>query len=68
MIDKVKITVVGAGYVGMSLGVLFAQQNDVVVHDIDKQRVQKINNNESTISDKCCNTEEEMLHYFWVYL
>ena len=33
MIDKVKITVVGAGYVGMSLAVLFAQKHNVVVHD-----------------------------------
>ena len=52
MIDKVKITVVGAGRVGMSLAVLFAQKHNVVVHDIDKQRVQKINNNESTIFDE----------------
>jgi len=50
--NKVKITVVGAGYVGMSLAVLFAQKNNVMVHDIDKLRVQKINNNESTIVDK----------------
>jgi len=52
MMNKVKITVVGAGYVGMSLAVLFAQKNNVMVHDIDKLRVQKINNNESTIFDK----------------
>ena len=42
MMNKVKITVVGAGYVGMSLAVLFAQKNNVMVHDIDKLRVQKI--------------------------
>jgi UDPglucose 6-dehydrogenase len=36
----------------MSLAVLFAQKNNVMVHDIDKLRVQKINNNESTIFDK----------------
>jgi UDPglucose 6-dehydrogenase len=52
MTDKVKITVVGAGYVGMSLGVLFAQKNNVMVHDINQQRVQRINNNESTIFDE----------------
>ena len=28
---KTKITVVGSGYVGMSLAVLLAQHNDVVV-------------------------------------
>ena len=52
MTNKVKITIVGAGYVGMSLAVLLAQKNNVMVHDIDKHRVQKINNNESTIFDK----------------
>jgi UDPglucose 6-dehydrogenase len=41
---KPKITVVGSGYVGMSLAVLLAQHNDVVVLDIDKDRVDKINN------------------------
>jgi len=48
---KIKITVVGSGYVGMSLAVLFAQYNDVVVLDVDPVRVDKINNNESTVSD-----------------
>jgi len=48
---KPKITVVGSGYVGMSLAVLLAQHNDVIVYDIDSSRVDKINNNKSTISD-----------------
>jgi UDPglucose 6-dehydrogenase len=49
--DKTKITVVGSGYVGMSLGVLLAQHNDVMILDIDPSRVSKINHKESTISD-----------------
>lgn len=52
MEDKIKITVVGSGYVGMSLAVLLAQNNDVVVHDIDSASVDKINENLSTIADK----------------
>ena len=52
MMNKVKITIVGAGYVGMSLAVLLAQKNNVIVHDTDKHRLQKNNNNESTIFDK----------------
>tara|TARA_B100001175_G_scaffold317292_1_gene333664 strand:- start:3021 stop:4199 length:1179 start_codon:yes stop_codon:yes gene_type:complete len=48
---KTKITVVGSGYVGMSLSVLLAQHNDVTVLDIDVERVNKINNKESTIAD-----------------
>lgn len=51
MTKKSKITVVGSGYVGMSLSILLAQHNDVVVLDIDAERVDKINNKKSTISD-----------------
>lgn len=35
MSSKIKITVVGSGYVGVSLSVLLAQNNDVTVLDID---------------------------------
>ena len=48
---KSKITVVGSGYVGMSLAVLLAQHNEVTVLDIDPIRVDKINNQQSTIAD-----------------
>jgi len=49
--NKVKITVVGSGYVGMSLAVLLAQHNEVTVLDIDQERVAKINDKKSTIAD-----------------
>jgi UDPglucose 6-dehydrogenase len=49
--NKTKITVVGSGYVGMSLAVLLAQQNDVVVLDVDPARVDKVNNKQSTVAD-----------------
>jgi len=52
MKSRKKITVVGAGYVGMSLSVLLAQKNDVYVHDIDEERVQTINSGKSTIDDE----------------
>lgn len=51
MFKKTKVTVVGSGYVGMSLAVLLAQQNDVTVLDIDPDRVDKINRRESTVVD-----------------
>lgn len=54
---KSKITVVGSGYVGISLAVLLAKHNDVMVLDIDEARVDKINNRQSTIAD----TEIEIL-------
>ncbi|MAV80427.1 MAG: UDP-glucose 6-dehydrogenase [Flavobacteriales bacterium] len=49
--NRYKITVVGSGYVGMSLAVLFSQNHDVTILDIDKERVEKINNKKSTIVD-----------------
>jgi UDPglucose 6-dehydrogenase len=48
---KTKITVVGSGYVGMSLSVLLAQDNEVVVLDVDPARVDKVNNQRSTVVD-----------------
>jgi UDPglucose 6-dehydrogenase len=49
--SKTKITIVGSGYVGMSLSVLLSQYNDVSVLDIDPKRVSKINNHISTVKD-----------------
>ena len=51
MTNKTKITVVGSGYVGMSLAVLLAQHNNVVVLDVDAARVDKVNNRQSTVAD-----------------
>lgn len=48
---KTKITVVGSGYVGISLGALLAKKNDVTILDIDANRVKKINSMQSTIAD-----------------
>lgn len=49
--DKIKITVVGSGYVGMSLATLLAQHNDVIVLDVDSKRVDMINNKQSAVAD-----------------
>jgi UDPglucose 6-dehydrogenase len=51
MSEKAKVTVVGSGYVGMSLAVLLAQHNDVMVLDIDHDRVDQVNRRESTVAD-----------------
>jgi len=51
LVKKIQITVIGSGYVGMSLSVLLAQHNDVIVLDIDEARVDKINNKQSTVAD-----------------
>ena len=46
-----KITVVGTGYVGMSISVLLALDHDVIALDIDQEKVNTINNGYSTIAD-----------------
>ena len=51
MPEKIKITVVGSGYVGMSLAVLLAQHNNVTLLDIDPERVDQVNRRESTVVD-----------------
>ena len=48
---KNRVTVVGAGYVGLSLAVLLAQRNDVIILDIDLDRVKKVNSKKSTVVD-----------------
>jgi UDPglucose 6-dehydrogenase len=46
-----KITVVGTGYVGMSMAVLLAQHNEVIAFDIDSSRIDLINQGKSTVVD-----------------
>ena len=46
-----KITVVGIGYVGASISVLLAKQNDVTCLDVDEMKVNAINNSKSPIAD-----------------
>lgn len=46
-----KITVVGCGYVGMSLAVLLARHHSVMVLDTDEGRVRRVNDGLSTVAD-----------------
>ncbi len=47
-----RIAVAGAGYVGLSNAILLAQNNEVVIKEIDPVKVEKINNRQSPILDK----------------
>ena len=47
-----KITVIGLGYVGLSMAVLLAQHNDVIGCDIDKKKLKLLTNKTSPIQDE----------------
>ena len=49
---KIKIVVVGLGYVGLSNAVMLAQKNSVTAVDIDIDKVNLINKKKSPLSDK----------------
>jgi UDPglucose 6-dehydrogenase len=46
-----KILVIGAGYVGMANAVLFARHNDVIISDINREKIRLINEKKSPIQD-----------------
>ncbi|MFI5360172.1 MAG: UDP-glucose 6-dehydrogenase, partial [Halanaerobiales bacterium] len=47
-----KITVAGAGYVGLANAVLLAQHNEVTVIDLVEEKVEMLNNRISPIVDR----------------
>ena len=47
-----KITVAGLGYVGLSMAVLLAQDNEVMAADIVDEKVDMVNRRESPIADE----------------
>lgn len=47
-----RVTVVGVGYVGLSIATLLAQTNEVIALDIDDKKIEKINKRLSPIQDE----------------
>ncbi len=52
MLDSMKVSVIGTGYVGLSLSVLISRMHDVVAIDIDQAKVDLINSSRSPIVDR----------------
>jgi len=48
---SMKIAIIGAGYVGLSCAMLLSQKNEVFVVDIDKKKINQLNNKISPIFD-----------------
>ena len=46
-----RITVSGAGYVGLSSAMLLSQSNEVIINDINPEKVEMLNNGISPIDD-----------------
>ncbi len=59
MKKKIKILIIGAGYVGMSLAILLGQKNIVRIVDTNKKTVDLINSGKSPIKD-------DFLINFWI--
>lgn len=51
-VTKMKIVVVGVGYVGLSNAILFSQNHNVIAVDVVAERAEAINNKISPIEDK----------------
>lgn len=51
-VDKKKVTIVGTGYVGLSLATLLSQKHQVLALDIDPEKVDAINRRITPIQDE----------------
>ena len=51
-VDKCSITIIGAGYVGFSLGLMLSEYHKVTLIDIDEEKIKLINKKISPIKDQ----------------
>ena len=55
LIERKKITIVGAGYVGMSIAVALAVKEDVLILESNKEKIDRINSGKPSINDSDIN-------------
>ena len=55
LIERKKITIVGAGYVGMSIAVALAVKEDVLILESNKEKIERINSGKPSINDSDIN-------------
>lgn len=49
---KKTVTIVGAGYVGLAVSIVLSENNNIILYDVDKSKVDKLNSGESPIRDE----------------
>tara|TARA_B100000963_G_scaffold359301_1_gene386220 strand:+ start:307 stop:1473 length:1167 start_codon:yes stop_codon:yes gene_type:complete len=57
--SKIKVGIVGLGYVGLSNCLLLAKEHDVLGYDIDTKKVNNLEKKISHLAEKCIQTELE---------
>ena len=55
LMERKKITIVGAGYVGMSIAVALAVKEDVLILESNKEKIDRINSGKPSINDSDIN-------------
>ena len=55
LIERKKITIVGAGYVGMSIAAALAVKEDVLILESNKEKIDRINSGKPSINDPDIN-------------
>ena len=55
LIERKKITIVGAGYVGMSIAATLAVKEDVLILESNKEKIDRINSGKPSINDSDIN-------------
>ena len=59
-----KITIVGAGYVGLSNACLLAQNHEIFILDIDHEKIEKLNKKRRKVSHIFKNIHSISVRWF----